>query len=338
MVRLHRSLVVSAVLLFCVAAAHAQFKKPYFAKTKVGSWADYRSDDGIAYRYTRLPDLGKQVRLSLSANFSKTKYAESPPSTTQYTIEEGFDFDHDGMSFGRYAAEILTMAEGSEVQALDKNVLTNLRSFAVDYGSIVKFKGTETLNGKQADHYTYTARTTERTETGDLWMSEAVPFGLLKQSTSSKDAAGAVMQSTMELTASGASGSKAEILEAPAAGDPPQLHTFSLADAYDEEAVRLKVEVVDGSGGSRLRLTLVNKLEAPVEVTVPKGTTTFHGAAPVSTLSIVSPAEKTLTIEPGDEASLEVRQAPLTVSEGTFELSIYEGEPLFSGSVTLLPH
>jgi hypothetical protein len=338
MIRLQRSLAVFAVLLFCAASLHAQFRKPYFAKTKVGSWADYRSDDGIAYRYTRLPDLGKQVRLSLTADFSKTKYAESPASTTQYTIEEGFDFDHDGMSFGRYAAAILTVAEGSEVQALDKNVLTNIRAFAVDYGSIVKFKGSETLNGKQADHYTYIARTTDRTETGDLWMSDVVPFGLVKQSTSSKDAAGAVTQSTMELTASGASGSKAEVIAAAMPGEPPPLRRFSLDDAYDEEAVRLKVEVIGGSGGSRLRLTLVNKLEAPVEVTVPKGATTFHGAAPVSTLSIVSPAEKTLTIEPGDEASLEVRQAPLTVSEGTFELSMYEGEPLFSGSVTLLPH
>jgi hypothetical protein len=222
MIRLHRSVLFSAILLFTLAASlHADFRKPYFGKTKVGSWAAYRSDDGITYRYARLPDAGKQVRLSLSANFSKTKYAETPPSTTQYTLEEGFDWDRDGLSFGRFASEILTMAEGSEPQALVGTALENVRSFATDYAPIVKFKGTGNVNGKPADHYTYSTKTDDRTETGDLWLNDSVPFGLVKQSATTTDGAGTVLsQYVMELTGSGASGSDAKVLEVPAPVEP----------------------------------------------------------------------------------------------------------------------
>jgi hypothetical protein len=339
MIRLHRSILFSALLAFTLATPlHADFKKPYFGKTKVGSWADYRSDDGITYRYTRLTDAGKQVRLSLSADFSKTKYAETPPSTTQYTLEEGFAWDRDGLSFGRFATEILTMAAGSQTQALEGIALKNIRAFATDYAPIATFKGTETVNGKPADHYAYRTTVDGRTETGDLWLSGSVPFGLVKQSAKTTDAAGAVIsQFVMELTGSGASGSKAVVLETPAAGAPPEARPFSLEEAYDDEAVRLKVEVVKGSKGARLHLTLVNKLDSPVEITVPKGSTTFHGGDPVESLTIESASEQKLTIGPGDEQTIDVTQEPIVVGDGTFELSIYEEEPLFSGSATLVP-
>ena len=59
------------------------------------------------------------------------------------------------------------------------------------------FVKTETIDGKECDHYTYSvpSQAPGQVETGDLWLSDAVPFGLVKRTTSNKDQSGSVVWS-----------------------------------------------------------------------------------------------------------------------------------------------
>jgi hypothetical protein len=63
-----------------------------------------------------------------------------------------------------------------------------------DYAAIATFKGSETVDGRPADRYGYEYKASymniPATTTGDLWLSDAVPFGLIKDVMTMRDASG----------------------------------------------------------------------------------------------------------------------------------------------------
>jgi hypothetical protein len=66
-----------------------------------------------------------------------------------------------------------------------------------NYAKLVSFKGTETVDGRAADHYAYAYATNFMNipahTTGDLWLSDPVPFGLVKEVMVTRDKGGKVL-------------------------------------------------------------------------------------------------------------------------------------------------
>ena len=100
--------------------------------------------------------------------------------------------------------------------------------------------------------------------------------------------------------------------------------------------IGLDVAVEPGSGGRRLRLTLKNKSESDLTVILSAGALSIPASEPIGVLKVVvSKASRVPVAAGGAAAPLVVDQQPgRGVLDGTCELSVYEGTPLFSGSVT----
>ena len=106
--------------------------------------------------------------------------------------------------------------------------------------------------------------------------------------------------------------------------------------AYQAGRIGLDVAVEPGSGGRRLRLTLKNKSESDLTVILSAGALSIPASEPIGVLKVVvSKASRVPVAAGGAAAPLVVDQQPgRGVLDGTCELSVYEGTPLFSGSVT----
>src|SRR5262249_5115512 len=99
----------------------------------------------------------------------------------------------------------------------------------------------------------------------------------------------------------------------------------------------MEVEVVAGSAGRKLKLALVNKTESNITVTIPAGDMQFEVDSPVNTLRIATTKASQVAIPAGEKAAPMVvdQHGPRGIAEGHCSLSVYEGTPLFSGSVTI---
>ena len=185
-------------LAFAVAAAlplAADWKKPYFGGTPAGSWAAYSDTTPDTRNKTTMTRVSEN-EIDLLMVFDGNKY---PPVHNRYTLPKSFAFDRklvDYMSFidggALYTSETESMElDAATVEAITKN--------APQYEPTAKFKGTETIDGRKADRYSYTVRFKSQhesvpstTETGDIWLSAEVPFGVVKQKSVTKDDAGNV--------------------------------------------------------------------------------------------------------------------------------------------------
>jgi hypothetical protein len=83
---------------------------------------------------------------------------------------------------------------GSAPAEYPKATMKAIAEGMTNYAAIVTFKGTETVDGKRCDRYGYeyegSYMNIPATTTGDLWLSDAVPFGLVKDVMTMRDAAG----------------------------------------------------------------------------------------------------------------------------------------------------
>jgi hypothetical protein len=203
---MRRSLLLLSALLISaslISPAFAAWKKPYFGSTPAGSWARYSDSASMpAMKMTttmkRLDDEDGSARVELLVEFADSQY---PPVHNNYTLRKGFPLDRKLID---YMGEIQggSIASGeAEAMVFDAATVEAIVKNSPKYEPTAKFKGTETIDGKKADHYTYTVRYESQhesmpstTETGELWLSDAVPFGLLKQTSVTKDDKGNVTQ------------------------------------------------------------------------------------------------------------------------------------------------
>lgn len=202
-----RNTAIAALLLLAAPLAFASgFKKAYFGATKPGSWAKYAmhtSAGDITFTSTRLSDDAGQPRIEI-----KTEFADktTPTAINRYTLKKGFDIDHSLMDYGPAIVDG-EMGVGDEIQKTDPATLAAISKTLARYGENAKFVGSETVNGKKCDHYSYTVRfegDPAQIETGDLWLNDSVPFGLVKQKASTTDEKGNDISSYEEnLTDSG---------------------------------------------------------------------------------------------------------------------------------------
>ena len=214
-----------------------------------------------------------------------------------------------------------------------------IRKNSQPYGPVVTFKATESVDGKSCDRYAYTLRRPSdpaTIESGDIWLSDIVPFGVVKQVSTTKDAQGKVLSSyTRTLVASGLSGSP--VAMSGPAGAPKLPDAYTLKEAFDAGVINVTVSVDAASKyGERAHLHIAGKEDRALALTVPKGKNSLHVDGPIDDFVFDVAEAKTFRVSGSKAAEIDVRQlGEQRVVKGQFQISMYEGQALFSGGVTV---
>jgi hypothetical protein len=347
---MRKSAVSVVFLTLCATGLMAgDLKTPYFQSTVPGSWVSYESTtEGVGsyqYTYKRLPDHGGQAVVEFSM---KVLSGPGSGATNQqlFVMKPGFDLAKNAVNYMR-AVETIVMQAGEHPAMLQPEaVVTAIRDGSCDYGSVFTFKGKEQSNGIACDAYTFEAPCggpNPSTSVGEICLSDAVPFGIVYQKSSITGSDTGPSLQTLKDHGKGAKGTQMLLAALPApkggaskkaAADVPSI---PLSEAYGKGMVEAHVKVVDGSNGSRLLVAFKNKTKKAMKVVVPAGFTSLEAGSPLGALEIAADSKKVISLEAGESASpVEVSQkARRGAVEGDFTLSVYEGEPLFAGSITM---
>jgi hypothetical protein len=196
-----RTLVLAMVVVCSagsLAAAGRGFKKPYFGATEVGTFARHKATDETGavseYTYARLEDVGGERVIEMRYRVLSGQFKDTQ-AMTACLVPASFPLADDAIDFmihsRRCAAGVDPAVAPTEYPP---DTMRAIAQGMNDYTAMVTFKGTETIDGRPADRYGYTYKgnfkNVPATTTGDLWLSAAVPFGLVKEVMVMRDAAG----------------------------------------------------------------------------------------------------------------------------------------------------
>lgn len=328
-------LALTLALAAATAAEAGGFRKAYFRATVPGAFARTRSvntvnGDVSEYAYARLADEDGKVVLETRYELKTGSFAGTK-GVNRYVVGAGFPFAAAGPGWMRGIVKSQASAPDGTVVDMDEETVRAIASGATDYGAIVVFKGTETLAGKSCDRYAFTHGSGDQKVEGELWLSDAVPFAAVKEVTSGVDATGARYRFETTLVESGV---KPELAKGAAKAAPA---ARTLGELYAAGKLSILVEVAPGS--SRARLTLTGSGEEPLALVVPKGATTLACGEPVGDLVLASESERKVTVPAGGSAppfemAMKGARRP---TKGSFTVTVYDGAPLFSGSVEVDP-
>src|SRR5947209_4688979 len=280
---------------------------------------------------TRLGDDEGRPQIELKMD-SNGKY---PLVLNRYTMKSGFNVDRDLLDYG---PSIVGGAGGdADTQTVfDANTAKLMAANMPEYGPAVVFKGSEVIDGTKTDRYGYSIkRPGPSTESGDYWLSDAVPFGFVRNTFTIVEGD---KKTTFErkLIATGAGPAPVSV-----AAEPAKQSAFTLKEAYDEGLIRINATVDDAvKNGEKVYLHITAKEEAPtpMTLTIPKGKTALHVDMPIDDFIIDSPSAKPLTLTSDKAVDIDVKQTgEQRVLKGTFQITTYEGQPLWTGSATVGP-
>lgn len=184
---------VFALLFLGSPSASAAWKKPYFGATPVGSWATYATKSSVGAPSVttsmRLEDRKGRVRLEDRTTYPGKEY---PPSAQRFELLASFNIQSDLFDFAKWLAASSSSTNGGAFQPMSAAVVKAMKDMAIPHGTMAVFIKSETIDGKECDHYTYSARSQApgQVEAGDLWLSDAVPFGLVRRTSTHKDQSG----------------------------------------------------------------------------------------------------------------------------------------------------
>jgi hypothetical protein len=329
------------VLLLSLAvtplASAAGWKKAYFGATKPGTWAryvDHSSDPDNAdmtVTMTRLTDDEGRPRIETKMD-SGGKY---PLMLTRYTMKSTFNVDRDLIDYGPAIVAGETGTAEDSLTTLDANTVKIIAGAMLPYSGMV-FKSSEVVDGKKTDRYSYTMkRPGDSVETGDLWLSDSVPFGIVRNTFTIKEAGGKSTAFERKLVASGAE----DVSPVVPTARPAAKSEFTLKEAYDGGLIRIDATVDEAAkNGEQVHLRISAKEDAPspLTVTVPKGKTSLHVDMPLDDFIFEVSSAQTLQLTAEKSADLDVRQTGAQrAMKGKFQISMYEGTPLWSGSATI---
>ena len=212
------------LLLSAASASAGGFRKAYFAATVPGAFARTRSvntvnGDVSEYLYARLADEEGKVSLETRYELKTGAYAGTK-GVNRYVLGAGFPFGTAGPGWMRGIEKSRASGPDGTVYDMDEATVRAIAAGATDYGAIAVFEGTETVDGKACDRYGYSfGEGTGRVE-GKYWLSEKVPFAVVREVTSGTDATGARYRFETKLVESGV---KPELAKrAPKAAPPAQ--------------------------------------------------------------------------------------------------------------------
>jgi hypothetical protein len=197
---MNRGLVLTFGLLSCawsVAGAEPGFKKPYFGATQPGTFARQKATDEkgavTEYTYSRLADLAGERVVELRYEVISGQFKGSN-SITGCLVPASFSLESDAIDFQAHARRCVAGTAGTRPTEYPPATMKAIAEGLTNYAAIATFKGAETVDGKPADRYGYEYKSSYKnipaTTTGDVWLSEAVPFGVVKEVMTMRDASG----------------------------------------------------------------------------------------------------------------------------------------------------
>ena len=334
-------------------------EKAYFAATLPGTWARFESSwempDGRAgtniYTYIRAPDATDRVRIEIDTE-TLAGPGEGMVSRQLFILEPGFDLAQDFLNHMKFMEASVAQTGDGTPSLMQDNVIEIMRQSAGDVTNSVTFKGRATRDGVACDHYAYSYTSGGPRATlqeGELCLAETVPFGVVFQKGRIMDEAGDLVSSfeqTLLDSGTGKSGAAALLAMTPEAAQPTRERATShtvpslpLLEAYQSEKIRLVVEVEEGTGGRRLRLVALNKTEQAFDLVVPGGPLTIPADSPLGELRLVVAEEERFSLSPGGSSPpFEAGQpGDRGATGGKFQLTVYDGQPLFQGTVEVGP-
>ena len=363
--RVHSMICFLLIAAFSAGNAAAEnLKKSYCAATLPGTFVKYeytsKMPDGTTGIYIttdiRLAD--NAGRAAMEDDFVvKSGVGAGTVIKSLRVMEKGFDMSKDCLEYLSFLEYSIHQQDNGEAMLETQEMVDIYKAVAPSYRDAVTFKGIETMAGRQCDHYSYMMRTRESDPTifeGEIWLDATVPFGIVKKTTTTKDASGkirSVGEDRLVDSGKGASGTAAMIALIPAPGRKPSsgaagkegsaisTQPVSLEKAYQSGTILLSFAVVQGSGGKRLLMTVASGTSQAMTVIIPKGNLSLASDMPVETLNISIDKEQSISLATGAKAPpIEVKQTGKRgIISGNFEISMYEGQPFFNGEVEVGP-
>jgi hypothetical protein len=351
-----------AFLILSLAAPRLQagsLQKAYFAATHAGTWAKYESSwempDGMAgtniYTYIRASDSAGRVRVEFDTE-TLSGPGEGMITRQLFIMAPGFDLAKDFLNHMMFVEASVAQTGDGTPSLMQDNVIAIVRESAGDLTNSVTFKGRAEREGRECDLYAYSYKSGGphvTVQEGKICLDETVPFGVVFQKGRVTDTAGNPVSSfEQKLLDSGAGESGAAALlamtpgaapAAPAGTAPEAIPSLPLLDAYQGEKIRLAVEVVEGTGGRRLNLIALNTTDEPFELVVPAVPLTIPADSPLGVLRLFVEEEHQFSLSPGGSSPPFGAGQPgeRGATAGKFTLTVYEGQPLYQGSVTVGP-
>ena len=186
-----------AALALPALAAGAGFQKPYFGATKAGTFARQKATDEkgavTEYTYSRLADVGTDRVIELRYAIVSGQF-KGTNSITGCLVPADFPLENDAIDFQAHARRCAFSTGDTAPTEYPAAAMKAVAESMTNYAAIVTFKGTETVDGKRCDRYGYEYKgyyiNAPATTTGDLWLSDAVPFGLVKDVMTMRDGSG----------------------------------------------------------------------------------------------------------------------------------------------------
>jgi hypothetical protein len=334
-------------------------EKAYFAATLPGTWAQYESSwempDGRAgtnvYTYIRAPDSAGRVRIEVDTE-TLAGPGEGMVSRQLFIMEPGFDLAQNFLNHGMSIEASAAQTGDGPPSLMPDDVIDIIRQSAGDVTNSVVFEGRATREGFDCDRYaySYTSGGPHAThQEGELCLDEIVPFGVVFQNGRVTNAAGELLSSFEQKlvdSGTGKSGAAALLAMIPEAAQAsperaaaPAVASLPLLEAYQSGKIRLVVEVEEGSGGMRLYVIALNKTEEPFDLVVPRGSLVIPADSPLDVLRLVVEEEHRFPLAPGGSSpSFAAGQSgERGATGGKFQLTVYEGQPLFQGTVEVGP-
>ncbi len=340
---------ILAVILIGTLVADVQageLQKEYFAATPPGAWAQYilEAGDGSKYLSSSQRNADEDGRVAVEESMKgQTGAATGTESQNVYLFQKDFKIARDWLSSGKFTEKMTMKAGGAEIP-IDATTLDTIKKASKDFRGAVTFEAMEKIDGRNCDRYAYsvtTAGPAPGKETGRLWLDPTVPFGIVRQTAKSYKADGSAASSfDIRLQDTGRVQIDSPDTASPTPTGPiapPAPVVASLIDGYKAGRIGIEVSVEIGSAGRRLQLVFINKTESVQTVKLQAGKLDIPASEPVEKLQIVvkDAADIVVPATATSEAITVEQQSGRGALEGKFELSVYEGTLLFTGSITL---
>jgi hypothetical protein len=158
------------------------------------------------YTYRRLPDADGRTQVEVRTEFIDGQF-KGTWSTNRYVLAKDYRFDADALSYMKNCERLFMQTDKMpEPMEASEATLPYVVKAGIDYAGSVRFVGSETIDGRTCDHYTYRYVSTEENPTtydGEVWMNPDVPFGLVRESARLQMKTGPGSSYTMTLVATG---------------------------------------------------------------------------------------------------------------------------------------